>query len=94
MSTFQLGQADIKHADTFFNSYNCNQNKTDSSLLMKQNANFQAGITQVQSAAIPLQSYGFKTISESFQMRYCTILYLKERQIVQGLKVWASKFTK
>ena len=27
--------------------YNCNQKKSDSNLLMKQNANFQAGITQV-----------------------------------------------
>ena len=54
----------------------------DSSLLMKQNANFQADITQVLSAVIhiPLQSCGFKTISKNFQLRYHTIFYLKGHQ--------------
>ena len=41
------GRTSKKNFSQAHGHYNCNQNKPDSSLLMKQNANFQAGITQV-----------------------------------------------
>ena len=39
---------------------------------MKQNADFQEGISQAEGTATPLPTSKFVTTNESFQMRYFT----------------------
>ena len=54
---------------------------------MKQNADFQEGISQAQSTATPLPSPNFLTTNKSFQMRYYVRIFLKGYENCQGSKI-------
>ena len=56
----------------------------DKSHVMKQNADFQEGISQAQSTVTPLLTPKFLTTNESFQMRYYIRILLKGHENCQG----------
>ena len=58
---------------------------------MKQNADFQEGISQAQRSATPLPTPKFLTTNESFQMRYYVRIFLKGHENCQGLKLKVPK---
>ena len=58
---------------------------------MKQNADFQVGISQAQSTATLLYIPVFLTTNESFQIRYYIRIFLKEHENCHGVKVESLK---
>ena len=60
--------------------YSQRQNFITESHFMKQNADFQEGISEAESPAKPLLNPKLLTINESFQMRYYIGIFLKGRQ--------------
>ena len=58
---------------------------------MKQNDDFQEGVSPAYSIAIPLLNPKFLTTNESFQMRYYVWIFFKGYENYQGSNIKISK---
>ena len=58
---------------------------------MKDNADFQEGISQTQRTATLLPTSKFLTTNKSFQMRYCIRIFLKGHANCPGVKAKSSE---
>ena len=77
----------------YFGNYRRGQWKPPFCPFMKQNGDFQEGISQPQGAATPLPIPMFSTSNESFQMRNYKRIFLKGHQNGQRTKFQTSNFT-
>ena len=64
--------------------YSCELSNRLESHFMKQNADFNEGISQAYSTATPLPTQKFLTTNESFKMRYYIRIFLKGHENCKG----------
>ena len=71
--------------------YSFCQIKPHRSHFMKQNADYQLGISQAKSTAASLLTPKFLTTNDSFQMSYYVRIFLKGHENCQEVKAKSSK---